>query len=163
MSRPRVAIRLPVDAGRSQPFPVRFAGGESELTQYTLLHGHDQTLTLILRRLKCDRQQPCKTCVDRGLSLSCTFARGTPAGQEVRASSSVHDRINQLERLVTSLMGNKDSEEASPSRSVLSHLEDHNDESKPDMPGTPDRVKLSDDTTTYTNSGHWTSILDGVS
>jgi hypothetical protein len=32
----------------------------------------------------------------------------------------------------------------------------------PDIPGTPDRVKLENDETTYTNSGHWTSILDGI-
>src|SRR4051812_18025495 len=116
-----------------------------------------------MQRLKCDRQQPCKTCIDRGLSLSCTFARGNPAAQEARTSSSVHDRINQLERLVTTLMGSKDVEHASPGQSVLSHLDDHTDEDKPELPGTPDRVKLGDDTTTYTNSGHWTSILDGVS
>jgi hypothetical protein len=32
-----------------------------------------------------------------------------------------------------------------------------------DVPGTPDRVKLETNETSYTNSGHWTSILDGVS
>ena len=32
-----------------------------------------------------------------------------------------------------------------------------------EIPGTPDRVKLDTDATSYTNSGHWTSILDGVS
>jgi hypothetical protein len=32
-----------------------------------------------------------------------------------------------------------------------------------DVPGTPDRVKLETNETSYTNSAHWTSILDGVS
>jgi hypothetical protein len=31
-----------------------------------------------------------------------------------------------------------------------------------EIPGTPDRVKLENDATSYTNSGHWTSILDGI-
>ncbi|KAF2833531.1 hypothetical protein CC86DRAFT_277719 [Ophiobolus disseminans] len=115
------------------------------------------------RKLKCDRQKPCKTCVDRGLSLSCTFARSNPASQEIRAPSTVHDRINQLERLVTTLMGSKDIEQASPNPSLMLHLDSHSDEDRSDIPGTPDRVKLSNDTTTYTNSGHWTSILDGIS
>jgi hypothetical protein len=118
------------------------------------------TLTI---RLKCDRQQPCKTCVDRGLSLSCTFARSVPVSQDPRPASSVHDRINQLEKLVTTLMSGKDSEQHSPGLSTTSHLEQYSDDERPEIPGTPDRVKLSNDTTTYTNSGHWTSILDGVS
>lgn len=30
------------------------------------------------------------------------------------------------------------------------------------VPGTPDRIQLNGDATSYTNSGHWTSILDGI-
>jgi hypothetical protein len=35
-------------------------------------------------------------------------------------------------------------------------------ETNPNVPSTPDRVKLEDDATTYSNSGHWTSILDSI-
>jgi hypothetical protein len=59
-------------------------------------------------------------------------------------------------------MGSKDVEQTSPAFSSSVHPEYYSDDDKPD-PGTPDRVNLSSDTTTYTNSGHWTSILDGVS
>lgn len=31
-----------------------------------------------------------------------------------------------------------------------------------EIPGTPDRVKVENDTTSYTSSSHWTSILDGI-
>jgi hypothetical protein len=60
-------------------------------------------------------------------------------------------------------MGSKNSEQTSPGFSApsLPGLTDEDD--KTEIPGTPDRVKISNDTTTYTNSGHWTSILDGVS
>jgi len=114
---------------------------------------------LIARRLKCDRLQPCKTCVDRGLSLSCAYVRSTPASKEPKVPNSVHDRIDQLEKLVTNLMGGNDTRHASPATSTLSQHPHHDT----DIPGTPDRVKFQGETTTYSNSGHWTSILDGVS
>lgn len=124
-------------------------------------------------RLKCDRQQPCKTCVDRGLSLSCTYNRNHPAPPptaDAKAPHNVHDRIDQLEKLVTSLMGAKNGDHAPgdvtspPAFSNHSYTSVHSDESQDtEIPGNPDRVKLDSDATSYTNSGHWTSILDGVS
>lgn len=112
--------------------------------------------------LKCDRQQPCKTCTDRGLSLSCTYVRNAVGSQEPKIPNSVHERIDQLEKLVTTLMSGKEVDQPSPSVSIMSHMDQFHDDTEKEIPGTPDRVKLSDDTTSYTNSGHWTSILDGV-
>ncbi|KAF3007741.1 hypothetical protein E8E13_009945 [Curvularia kusanoi] len=57
-------------------------------------------------------------------------------------------------------MGGKDASPTIPSVSHLSHLEHDNDV---DIPGTPDRVRFTGDTTSYANSAHWTSILDGIS
>jgi hypothetical protein len=45
----------------------------------------------------------------------------------------------------------------------MSQVDQHSGDDKPELAATPDRVKFGRDTTTYTNSGHWTSILDGVS
>ncbi|KAH8701495.1 fungal-specific transcription factor domain-containing protein [Phaeosphaeriaceae sp. PMI808] len=115
------------------------------------------------RKLRCDRQQPCKTCIDRGLSLSCTFTRGTPSSNETGGPSTIHDRITQLEQLVTSLIGSKDTETHSPGLSYISQIDHHSDDEKSQITGAPNRVKLSRDTTSYTNSSHWTSILDGIS
>ncbi|EUC41104.1 hypothetical protein COCMIDRAFT_107095 [Bipolaris oryzae ATCC 44560] len=112
------------------------------------------------RKLKCDRQQPCKTCVDRGLTLSCTYVRNTPTPKEPKIPHSVHDRINQLEKLVTNLMSGKDANHVSP---TPSHTQQQQDHSSHEVPGTPDRVKINDETTSYTNSDHWTTILDGIS
>jgi hypothetical protein len=117
---------------------------------------------LIDWRLKCDRQQPCKTCVDRGLSLSCVYVRSTPASKEPKIPNSVHDRIDQLEKLVTSLIGGNSVDTAHPVQFSPGQLQHQNGDNNPELPTTPDRVKLSGDTTSYTNSGHWTSILDGV-
>lgn len=115
------------------------------------------------RKLKCDRQQPCKTCVDRGLALSCTYMRNAPSAQEPKAPHSVHDRIDQLEKLVTTLMSGKDPSSASSATPAVSHHPHAKEDDSQDIPSTLDRVRFTGDTTSYTNSAHWTSILDGVS
>ena len=98
------------------------------------------------RKLKCDRQQPCKTCIDRGLALSCIYVRNAPAAQEPKAPHSVHDRIDQLEKLVTTLMSGKD---ANPTLPTVSHLPHLNNDNGADVPGTPDRMRFTGDTTSY--------------
>ncbi|EWY91938.1 hypothetical protein FOYG_08863 [Fusarium oxysporum NRRL 32931] len=53
------------------------------------------------RKVRCDRQLPCKTCTNRGIGLSCTYEVGcTSRG---KSKVSVGDRIQQLEELVHSL------------------------------------------------------------
>lgn len=115
------------------------------------------------RKLKCDRQQPCKTCVDRGLALSCTYVRSAPTTHEPKAPHSVHDRIDQLEKLVTSLMSDKNIDHSSSADPVMSHLQHLPEGNDAEVHNTPDRVRFTGDTTSYANSAHWTSILDGVS
>ncbi|KAF2736393.1 hypothetical protein EJ04DRAFT_542486 [Polyplosphaeria fusca] len=125
------------------------------------------------RKLKCDRQHPCKTCMDRGLSLSCTYTK-LAAASEPKEPHNVHDRIEQLERLVATLMdGQKAPREAHTTQPVLvpasedfhdphSVPQDTSHDTGPEIAGTPDRVKLDEDSTSYTGSGHWASILDGI-
>lgn len=85
--------------------------------------------------------------------------RNTSTPKEPKIPNSVHARINQLEKLVTDLMSSKNVPEASPAASYASQ---HQDDSHYEIPGTPDRVKFNGETTSYTNSDHWTSVLDGV-
>ena len=89
--------------------------------------------------------------------------RNTPAAQEPKAPHSVHDRINQLEKLVTTLMSGKEDGHGSPAAPAVPYLQHLSEENDPEIPITPDRVRFTGDTTSYTNSAHWTSILDGVS
>ncbi|KAF2004883.1 hypothetical protein P154DRAFT_484270 [Amniculicola lignicola CBS 123094] len=127
------------------------------------------------RKLKCDRQQPCKTCADRGLSLSCIYSPSGPRQtSETRAAPhNVYDRIAQLERLVTSLVEAKDGHGGDGTPPSVVSSNNHIPGSKPlpagrndtpptDVPGTPDLVKMDEDEMRYTNSGHWTSVLDGI-
>ncbi|EOA92133.1 uncharacterized protein SETTUDRAFT_134212 [Exserohilum turcica Et28A] len=57
-------------------------------------------------------------------------------------------------------MSGKDANHLSPNGGLMDRqYEDGNS----DIPRTPDRVKFSSETTSYSNSDHWTSILDGIS
>lgn len=114
------------------------------------------------RKLKCDRQSPCKTCVDRGLALSCTYVRIAPTAQEPKAPHSVHDRIDQLEKLVTSLMSEKEANHGTATPPAMPSFQQFGEDKDAEITNAPDRVRFNGDTTSYTNSAHWASILDGV-
>jgi hypothetical protein len=77
----------------------------------------------------------------------------------------VHDRIDQLEKLVTSLMGaNKQGHQPSFTEENDSPWPQPTETStNTEDTGTTDRVKLEKDAVSYTGSGHWTSILDSIS
>jgi hypothetical protein len=57
-------------------------------------------------------------------------------------------------------MGAREAEPESPAFSTSPHMTQHGgDDNGAEIPKIPDRVKLSGDTTSYTNSSHWTSKL----
>jgi hypothetical protein len=122
--------------------------------------------------LKCDRGQPCSTCSHRGLSLSCTYATSSvPAGHIPAAKAKVgthpldtnlHDRIEQLEKLVLALA----SSNSTPTADKLSlHVPDDRSastSSPEDLASNLGRINIDDEQTSYVESTHWTSILDGI-
>ncbi|KAK9433076.1 fungal-specific transcription factor domain-containing protein [Lipomyces doorenjongii] len=135
------------------------------------------------RKLKCDRGQPCETCARRGLSLSCSYVHSNVAEPSDRsqlrpaASTSIHDRIGQLESLVISLMSNANvakstyvqSNETHSSTNFLSLVNEHEvdgDKLSEDPPSqfsdSFGRISLENSETTYVESAHWTAILDGI-
>ena len=63
----------------------------------------DQSPLLICSsyRVRCDRQLPCKTCLDRGIGSTCSYQSRVPRN---KSQISVGDRIQQLESLVRSLV-----------------------------------------------------------
>ena len=143
---------------------VTSAVGESRLLSWHIV---SQIVDFQHRRLKCDRQQPCQTCVDRGLSLSCSYTRNTvgpKSDQKSHNEQNVHSRIDQLEKLVTSLLGNENCTATfRPNKSYSPDPQTAGGDLSADSAfGTPDQVKLGEDGTRYAYSGHWMSILDGV-
>ncbi|KAF3032589.1 hypothetical protein E8E12_001956 [Didymella heteroderae] len=60
-------------------------------------------------------------------------------------------------------MSGKDVNHGTPSTPALPHLQHVSEDNDAEIPTTPDRVRFTGDTTSYTNSAHWASILDGIS
>ncbi|KAI1140110.1 hypothetical protein F5Y05DRAFT_377241 [Hypoxylon sp. FL0543] len=52
------------------------------------------------RKVRCDRQLPCNTCVGKGIAISCSYT----AGPQRQGITSVGERIKELEALVRSLV-----------------------------------------------------------
>jgi hypothetical protein len=76
----------------------------------------------------------------------------------------MHARIDFLEKQVRTLIQQRTefSEPPATTRGSISRRSIGYDSPSAEVPGTPDRVELEDDATRYTNSGHWRSILDGI-
>lgn len=78
-----------------------------------VLDGHHEVVhppTINVARLKCDRQHPCGACSRRGRTVYCNYATTTPSLTPDARSvappqpTSLHDRISELEGLVTTLV-----------------------------------------------------------
>lgn len=152
-------------------------------------------------RLRCDRKQPCGTCARRGLSHTCTYASSSSmTGQSSIQSQSqtqskfvpnvpmetdLPDRVQQLERLVLSMVSNSNA--ASKASSVTdtaklasenpvcpgSHIFDEQRDSADrtvksgtGVGGPPSVssgiVRRDNGSTIYVEATHWTAILEEV-
>lgn len=123
-------------------------------------------------RLRCDRNHPCGACARRGLSNSCNYAvisaATTPSSSTLNAqqiaaprqSTSLHDRLSELEKLVVTLMNGQ------PRPNLLEPIPDIRrprdllDEAVTAKdPGT---LNLRESGASYVQSGHWESVLTKV-
>ncbi|KAI8626300.1 fungal-specific transcription factor domain-containing protein [Xylariaceae sp. FL1651] len=135
------------------------------------------------RKLKCDRQQPCSSCVHRSMGISCTYPSDTVAssdaekGQAYSQPRNLQERIQQLENLVLDLMqktaGTPSTHKPREAPVVPPDLVLSNN---PDLPGCVDEsspdadlsvsdhgsMKLSHAGASYVSSAHWAAILDGI-
>lgn len=130
-------------------------------------------------RLKCDRNQPCRSCVGRGTAHTCTYIQNTSRSRSTAArssqntqSSNIQNKISQLEDMVVSLMAKvlaskgvqqppelKNDTKEKMQLEVM-EFESDNPESLADNFG---RITLENTGTKYVDNAHWTAILDGVS
>lgn len=137
-------------------------------------------------RLKCDRGQPCETCVTRGLSLSCTYVNSSSVqSNSVKsqprppAYQKLQDRISQLEGLISSQMKGVTGEVISSHESAnskpipdfgrqFSTNEDWSEREKLPQEASQvskrfGRISVENEGTTWVEGDHWTAIIDGVS
>ena len=147
-----------------------------------------QKLTLAGCRVRCDRVHPCSNCASRGLGTSCVYAPNSVAALPKRSSSSVQDRIKQLENLVLSLMQETASRSHTspsdplqlPSEAMHSHTNPTPSESgyheprappsrtdeiqRPVSPSPSDHgnISIQKSAVSYVSSAHWAAVLDSI-
>ncbi|KAI1653660.1 hypothetical protein F4813DRAFT_383088 [Daldinia decipiens] len=115
------------------------------------------------RKVKCDRQQPCRTCTLRGLAASCSYppdATSRPLDRD--ANSTVQNRICELEGLVHTLMQRA----ASKNIQALPETTEGSPDSEAGASGElPNGGILTDSPAgvSYVDGAHWTALLDSIS
>ncbi|RBR06754.1 hypothetical protein FVER53590_12606 [Fusarium verticillioides] len=119
------------------------------------------------RKLRCDRQRPCSSCVQRELGLSCTYASDRVPGGDAAHQPRVttQDRIRHLESLVFDLMQQSSVSQGqhgggtpcSPVGSTRSAVDTA-------VAATPadDYGSMQSRGANYVGSSHWAAVLDGI-
>ena len=169
-----VRVRRQIDAETKSSFPATLANTESTCS-ITIT----KSCMLKFARLRCDRQHPCGACSRRGLTNSCNYATtssSTPDAQRSvapRQSTSLHDRISELESLVVTLMEGQSPPSPpapkSPRPSSLSFADVFPEIRRPKKsqyeaapPADPGTLKLRESGTIYVQSAHWEAILTKI-
>ncbi|KAI0901360.1 fungal-specific transcription factor domain-containing protein [Annulohypoxylon nitens] len=125
------------------------------------------------RKVKCDRQQPCRTCSMRGLAMACTYPDAASRPSDREPVTTVQNRIRELESLVHVLMQKAAPKNPSnvtsgpPPETSVSPVEGYpdpgvgaNGSSEPSDCGTLTNTPAG---VNYADGAHWTALLDGIS
>ncbi|KAI8958197.1 hypothetical protein F5Y11DRAFT_360218 [Daldinia sp. FL1419] len=118
------------------------------------------------RKVKCDRQQPCRTCSLRGLAASCAYPPDVTSRPSDRdGHSTVQNRIRELEGLVHALMQRAASKNSSNAQALPEAAEDSPDSEAGASGEPPNGGTLTDSPAgvSYVDGAHWTALLDSIS
>ena len=127
-------------------------------------------IDLNTNRLRCNRQRPCQNCEVRGEVNACTYAKRVTGHGNISANSrrsELQDRIDRLEKLVRSAIGDK-SGSSSPPRSSpdisASPEKSQAETRKPDssLPAIGVLEIKDDQRSLYSGSTAWNPILHEV-
>jgi hypothetical protein len=118
------------------------------------------------RKLRCDRQHPCETCVKRNDESSCTYGK-TAEGTKPEGGANqkkAQDRLRNLEQLVMQMV-----EKGSPTKPNSAHSTATSTSgpillSAGDSDGTPRDGSLdqASKAAKYVGSTHWSAILENI-
>ena len=110
-------------------------------------------------KLRCDRSQPCSSCIRRDEADACSYHNASGANSELSRQAVAEDRLMQLELAVKELMQNQAA--AQPQTSLT----------PPEMPWEPlepsskpaqEYSNETNGTTRYVGSTHWSAVLDDI-
>ncbi|KAH7311030.1 hypothetical protein BKA65DRAFT_441412 [Rhexocercosporidium sp. MPI-PUGE-AT-0058] len=107
-------------------------------------------------KLRCDRAQPCGTCVKKEEADSCTYQQQTST--TTGRNSLAEDKLQHLESLVTQLIQSQSS--AVPSSDVISNVVDVSSDSR--HGGYVSGETLGEGPESYVGSTHWSAILEDI-
>ena len=123
-------------------------------------------------RLRCDRRLPCDSCTRLGQASTCSFPilQSLPpqkiASIDPAVQNALQERIDHLESLVRSLAS------AQQATAVLftpeyvqtsTQLGGTTSQASDTLSSSFGRINIQDDESSYTESDHWTAILDEIS
>ncbi|KAI0112776.1 hypothetical protein F4776DRAFT_656807 [Hypoxylon sp. NC0597] len=126
------------------------------------------------RKVKCDRQQPCRTCSLRGLTMACVYPDATSRPSDREPHTTVQNRIRELENLVHVLMQraasknpsnltNQTSTDVSVSRTVEESPDPGVGAGGSGEPSDCGTLRSTSAGVSYVDGAHWTALLDGIS
>ncbi|EXK85231.1 hypothetical protein FOQG_10882 [Fusarium oxysporum f. sp. raphani 54005] len=112
------------------------------------------------RKLRCDRQRPCSSCVQRELGLSCTYASDRVTGGDAAHQPRVttQDRIRHLESLVFDLMQQSSVNQGQHGGGTPCSPVD----TAVTTPADYGSMQSTGGGANYVGSSHWAAVLDGI-
>ena len=111
------------------------------------------------RKLKCDREKPCTSCVKRGNEASCTYRRiANGLEHECGRRLQAEERLEHLERLVQQLAQHGNA--SSPQGQTISHQGADHQASRKDS--SVERKASMSNEFVYNGSTHWSAMLEDI-
>lgn len=117
-----------------------------------------------MHRLRCDRKQPCQSCIRLGQASACSypFPQLSRSAHNTVEQTAFQQRIDHLEMLVRTLAESQQAKApptpASTATSEISTVAHENDPPSRDF----GRMHLEKNAASYVESDHWRAILDEI-
>ncbi|KAF2034022.1 hypothetical protein EK21DRAFT_19502, partial [Setomelanomma holmii] len=117
------------------------------------------------RKLRCDRKQPCDSCIRLGQASICSFPASQASPAKGATQNQLQERIEHLESLVRSLVPKQEEQSDVPTIGTVPDFgsgtttTDFRDNLASDF----GRINLQSQDSSYVESDHWSAILDEIS
>lgn len=117
-----------------------------------------------LRKLKCNQELPCGSCIKRGVRSSCQFAPNADRGDKrATVAKSVSSRLKRLEDLITKMSENSgslpDPQSSEPAAEKDTRVPNTQTTCTPEP---LNKGLLFNANSSYTDSSHWSSLLEEI-